>query len=387
MKSFEFRNPTKLIFGEGKIQKLPENIPAGSHVLLAYGGGSIKKNGIYDQVIQATKDYKITEFSGIEANPHFETLMKAVKIIREEKIDFILAVGGGSVIDGCKFLSAAAFYEGDEWDLVAKGLSRKQQKVLPFGTVLTLPATGSEVNSGAVVTKASTQEKRTFGGPQYFPVFSICDPAVIQSLPKRQIANGIVDAYMHTLEQYITYQHNGLLQDRIAEGILQTLIEVGPIVIENPADHKAASNFMWCASFALNGILRLGVPTDWATHMIAHELTALHGIDHARTLAIIAPNLYKKLFDDKKEKLAQYGKRVWGLAGDSDREIAEKAIEMTVSFFQSLGIDTKLSDYTADYQNTPQIVFDRFTERGWLGLGEQKKVGPELAKEVVEMSI
>jgi len=387
MKSFEFKNPTKIIFGEGEINKLADNIPAGSHILLAYGGGSIKKNGIYDQVIAASKNFKVTEFSGIEPNPHFETLMKAVKIIRDEKIDFILAVGGGSVIDGCKFLSAAAFYDGDEWDLVAKGLSRKQEKVLPFGTVLTLPATGSEMNSGAVVTKASTQEKRTFGGPQYFPVFSICDPTVIQSLPKRQIANGIVDAYTHTLEQYLTYEHDALLQDRIAEGILQTLVEIGPRVMEDPSDYKAASNFMWSATMALNGLLRLGVPTDWATHMIAHELTALHGIDHARTLAIIAPNLYKMLIDDKKDKLVQYGKRVWGLSGESDIEIAEKAIEMTVSFFQSLGIDTKLSDYTSDYEKTADIVFERFTERKWVGLGERQKVGPQMAKEIVEMSI
>jgi NADP-dependent alcohol dehydrogenase len=387
MKSFEFKNPTKIIFGEGEIKKLSENIPAVSHILLAYGGGSIKKNGIYEQVIAASTKFKVTEFSGIEPNPHFETLMKAVKIIREEKIDFILAVGGGSVIDGCKFLSAAAFYDGDEWDLVAKGLSRKQEKVLPFGSVITLPATGSEMNSGAVVTKASTQEKRTFGGPQYFPVFSICDPTVIQSLPKRQIANGIVDAYTHTLEQYITYQHDGLLQDRIAEGILQTLIEVGPKVMENPQDYKSASNFMWSATMALNGILRLGVPTDWATHMIAHELTALHGIDHARTLAIIAPNLYKMLIDDKKDKLVQYGKRVWGLTGESDIEIAEKAIEMTVSFFHSLGIDTKLSDYTSDYEATAETVYSRFTERKWMGLGEKQKVGPDMAKKIVEMSI
>jgi NADP-dependent alcohol dehydrogenase len=387
MKSFEFKNPTKIIFGEGEIKKLSENIPAGSHILLVYGGGSIKKNGIYEQVIAASKDFKITEFSGIEPNPHFETLMKAVKIIRDEKIDFILAVGGGSVIDGCKFLSAAAFYDGDAWDLVAKGLSRKQEKVLPFGAVLTLPATGSEMNSGAVVTKAETQEKRTFGGPQYFPVFSICDPTVIKSLPQRQIANGIVDAFTHTLEQYLTYQHDALLQDRIAEGILQTLIEIGPKVLEDPSDYKSASNFMWSATMALNGILRLGVPTDWATHMIAHELTALHGIDHARTLAIIAPNLYKKLFDDKKEKLAQYGRRVWGLTGESDIEVAEKAIEMTVSFFQSLGIDTKLSDYTSSYENTSKIVEERFAERKWSGLGERQKVGPAVAREIVEMSI
>lgn len=386
MNAFEFKNPTKIIFGKGEIKKLAENIPQHSKVLLAYGGGSIKKNGIYDQVIQATASFEVTEFSGIEPNPHFETLMKAVELIREKKIDFILAVGGGSVIDGCKFISAAVHYKGDEWDLVEKGLARKQEKVVPLGTVLTLPATGSEMNSGGVITKLATQQKRTFGGPQYFPVFSILDPTVIQSLPNRQIANGIVDAFTHVMEQYLTYDHGAVIQDRMAEGILQTLIEIGPHIMENPKDEKLAGNLMWSATMALNGLLRLGVPTDWSTHMIAHELTALYGIDHARTLAIVAPNLYRKLFEDKKGKLVQYGKRVWNISGESDIEIAEKAIEKTVEFFHSLGIDTRLSDYTNDYNKTGQIVYNRFKERNWLGLGEQQKVGPELAKEIIEMS-
>jgi len=386
MNNFEFKNPTKIIFGEGQIAKLAENIPQGSKVLMAYGGGSIKKNGIYDQVIEATKSFEITEFGGIEPNPHFETLMKAVEIIREKEIDFILAVGGGSVIDGCKFLSAAVHYKGNEWELVEEMKARKQEKVVPFGTVLTLPATGSEMNSGAVVTKAATQQKRTFGGPQYFPQFSILDPGVVASLPKRQIANGIVDAFTHTMEQYLTYDHGAYLQDRIAESILHTLIEIAPKIIEDPSDKHLAGEFMWSATMALNGILRLGVPTDWATHMIAHELTALHGIDHARTLAIVAPNLYKKLKEDKLEKLVQYGKRVWGISEGSDSEIADRAIEKTVSFFHSLEIDTKLSDYAKDYEGTADEVFNRFKDRNWMGLGERQKVGPQLAKEIIEMS-
>ncbi len=386
MNSFEFKNPTKIIFGEGEIKKLSDNIPKNAKVLFAYGGGSIKSNGIYDQVIAATTSFEVTEFSGIEPNPHFETLMKAVELIREKDIDFILAVGGGSVIDGCKFISAAVHYGGDEWDLVEKGLARKQDKVVPFGTVLTLPATGSEMNSGGVVTKAATQQKRTFGGPQYFPVFSILDPSVVQSLPKRQIANGIVDAFTHVMEQYLTYDHGSVIQDRMAEGILQTLVEIAPGVMENPKDLNLAGNLMWSATMALNGLLRLGVPTDWSTHMIAHELTALYNIDHARTLAIIAPNMYKKLFEDKKDKLVQYGNRVWNIQAESDNEIAEKAIEKTVEFFHSLGIDTRLSDYTKEYEKTGEKVFERFTERNWLGLGERQKVGPQIAKEIVEMS-
>ncbi len=386
MNSFEFKNPTKIIFGEGEIKKLSDNIPPESKVLLAYGGGSIKSNGIFDQVVSALKGFEVTEFSGIEPNPHFETLMKAVQIVREKNIDFILAVGGGSVIDGVKFISAAAYFNGNEWDLVENGLARKQEKIVPFGTVLTLPATGSEMNSGGVVTKKETQQKRTFGGPQYFPVFSVLDPTVIKSLPERQIANGVIDAFTHVMEQYLTYNHGVIIQDRIAEGILQTLIEIGPKVVKHPEDQELAANLMWSATMALNGLLRLGVPTDWSTHMIAHELTALYNIDHARTLAIIAPNLYRKLLDDKKEKLVQYGRRVWNLDGESDLQIAEKAIEKTVEFFQSLGIDTKLSDYTNNYQNTGQEVFNRFKERKWMGLGEKQKVGPQLAKEIVEMS-
>jgi len=386
MNNFEFKNPTKIIFGEGQIAKLPDNIPDGSKVLMAYGGGSIKKNGVYDQVIKALDSYEVTEFSGIEPNPHFETLMKAVHVIREKKIDFILAVGGGSVIDGCKFLSAAVHYDGDEWELVEQMKARKQEKVVPFGTVLTLPATGSEMNSGAVVTKAATQQKRTFGGPQYFPVFSILDPGVVASLPVRQIANGLTDAFTHTMEQYLTYEHGGLLQDRLAESVLQTIIEIAPKIMKNPGDQQLAGEFMWCATMALNGLLRLGVPTDWATHMIAHELTALHGIDHARTLAIIAPNLYRKLKADKHDKLVQYGQRVWNIQADTEAEIAQLAIDKTEEFFQSLSIETKLSDYTDDYESTANIVFERFTERNWKGLGERQKVGPELAREIVEMS-
>lgn len=388
MENFEFQNPTHILFGEGQIGKLNSLIPEGTKILMAYGGGSIKKNGIYDDVINALPGYDIIEFGGIEPNPHYETLMKAVSLIREKKIDFILAVGGGSVIDGVKFISAAVQYdEGEPWDIIEKGLGRKIEKVVPFGTVLTLPATGSEMNSGGVVTRVSTKQKRTFGGPKLFPQFSIMEPKVVHSLPERQIANGVVDAFTHTMEQYLTYPHGAIFQDRLAEAILQTLVEVGPKVLEDPTNHDAVGNFMWAATMALNGLLRLGVPTDWATHMIGHELTALHGIDHARTLAIIGPNLYRKQFEDKKEKLAQYGERVWGITEGTLEEKAEKAIEKTVAFFHSLGIKTRLSDYTEDYQDTSRIVLERFEERGWKGLGEKRAVTPEIAKEIVEMSI
>jgi alcohol dehydrogenase YqhD (iron-dependent ADH family) len=386
MLNFELYNPTNLIFGKGQIEKLSTLVPQGAKILLAYGGGSIFKNGIHEQVINNLKGFEIVEFGGIEPNPHFETLMKAVAVIKEQNIDFILAVGGGSVIDGVKFISAAVNFDGNPMDILQKRLLIKDlSKVIPFGTVLTLPATGSEMNSGAVVTIESTQEKLAFGGSALFPKFSICDPTVIESLPKRQLQNGVVDAYTHVLEQYLTYPHEGYLQDRIAESILQTLIQVGPEVVKNPKDYALASNFMWSCTMALNGLIQKGVPSDWATHMIGHELTALYGIDHARTLAVVGPNLYRVMFETKKGKLAQYGKRIFNLTGTED-EIANEAINKTVEFFHTMGMDTKLSDYTKDFDKTADFIVDRFKERGWLGLGEKQNITLEKVKSIVEMS-
>jgi len=386
MLNFELYNPTQLVFGKGQIEKLTALVPKNAKILLAYGGGSIFKNGIYEQVKAALSDFEVVEFGGIEANPHFETLMKAVAIIREQKIDFILAVGGGSVIDGVKFMSAATPFEGNPIDILQKRIIFKDvSKVVPFGTVLTLPATGSEMNSGSVVTIEATQEKLDFGGSALFPKFSICDPTVIASLPKRQLQNGVVDAYTHVLEQYLTYPHNGYLQDRIAESILQTLIQVGPEVVENPTDYALASNFMWSCTMALNGLIQKGVPSDWATHMIGHELTALYGIDHARSLAIIGPNLYRVMFETKKEKLAQYGKRIFNLTGTED-EIANEAINKTVAFFHTMGMQTKLSDCTKDFAKTADFIVNRFEERGWKALGEKQNITLEKVKSIVEMS-
>jgi NADP-dependent alcohol dehydrogenase len=387
MLNFELYNPTNYVFGKGQTAKISELIPSKSKVLLAYGGGSIFKNGVYDQVKSALSNFEIVEFGGIEPNPRYETLMKAVDLIRKENITFILAVGGGSVIDGVKFLSAAVKFEGNPMDILHKRLLIKDlSQVIPFGTVLTLPATGSEMNSGAVITINETQEKLSFGGSALFPQFSICDPTVIASLPKRQIQNGIVDAYTHVMEQYLTYPHDALLQDRIAEGILQTLVEIGPDVVENPTDYKLASNYMWSCTMALNGLIQKGVPSDWATHMIGHELTALYEIDHARTLAIIGPNLYKVLFETKKEKLAQYGERIFGVKGNSIEEKAEKAIEKTVAFFHKMGMQTTLSEYTEDFAKTADFIVNRFEERGWKALGEKQNITTEKVREIVEMS-
>ncbi|MEL6558536.1 MAG: iron-containing alcohol dehydrogenase [Bacteroidota bacterium] len=385
MQNFEYHNPTNLIFGMGQIAALADQIPADAKVLMLYGGGSIKKNGVYDQVKDALKNHEWLEFGGIPANPEYEVLLKALEVIKKEKIDFMLAVGGGSVIDGVKFLSSAALYEGDTpWDILKNKI--RTFKGMPFGTVLTLPATGSEMNSGSVITRAETKEKLGMGGPGLFPQFSILDPTVIKSIPQRQIANGIVDAFHHVMEQYITYPAHANLQDRIAEGILQTLIEVGPVVYEDRDNYEAGANFMWSCTMALNGLIQKGVPTDWAIHAMGHELTALYGIDHARTLAIICPSHYSYNFDKKKAKLAQFGERVWGITAGSEEEKAKAAIEKTVEFFHSLGVQTRLSDYTDAYDGTAKNISERFTERGWTGIGEHKDITPADVEKIVEMS-
>ncbi|NEW81236.1 MAG: iron-containing alcohol dehydrogenase [Mariniphaga sp.] len=385
MNNFEFFNPVKIIFGKDQLAKLAVQIPANKKVLMIYGGGSIFKNGVHTAIKDALKNFDVVEFSGIEPNPRYETAMKAVELIKAEKIDFLLAVGGGSVIDATKFIAAAVLFNGnDPWEILSK---RKPVKAaIPFGAVLTLPATGSEMNSGGVITREATHEKFAFSSPLTFPVFSFLLPDAASSLPKRQVANGVVDAFMHTMEQYMTYPANAPLQDRFAESILQTLVEEGPKAYANPADYEAMSNLMWSATMALNGLIGCGVPQDWAVHMMGHELTAKFGIDHARTLAIIAPSHYKYSFENKKEKLAQFGERVWGITSGTLDEKAHTAIEKMEAFFQSLGVDTKLSKYTEEYKGTAQDISKRFTDRGWEKLGERQSLKPSDVEKIVEMS-
>lgn len=385
MNNFDFQNPTKILFGKGQIAKLSEEIPQKAKVLMLYGGGSIKNNGVYDQVKAALTNFEVVEFGGIPANPEYAVLINALKVIKSEKITFLLAVGGGSVIDGVKFLSAAALYEGDNpWNILKN--SERTFKGMPFGSVLTLPATGSEMNSGAVITRRETKEKLVMGGPGLFPVFSILDPQVVQSIPQHQIANGIADAFTHVMEQYLTYPVGAMLQDRFSESILQTLIEVAPKILKDPADYNAAADFMWSCTMALNGLIQKGVPGDWATHMMGHELTALFGIDHARTLAIIMPSHYTYNFENKKEKLAQYAERVWNVTEGTLEEKAKAGIEKTETFYNSLGIKTTLSEYTKDYEGTAEIISKRFTERGWKGLGERQDVTPSDVEKIVTMA-
>lgn len=389
MNNFEITQPTTLIFGRDQLDQIAVQLEKHSpekRILITYGGGSIERIGFLDQLKASLSDYELHFFKGIEANPEFTTLMKAVEYIREHNIQFILAVGGGSVIDGTKFISGAVGYDDDPWEVLDRVPGKVFHNAVPFGCILTIPATGSECNSGAVISRSETKEKRTMGGPLFFPKFALLDPTFVASLPKRQVANGIIDAFTHTTEQYLTFVGENKLQERFAEGILSTLIEIGEGVVANPSDYELAAQLMYCANQALNGTLRCGVTTDWATHMIGHELTALHGIDHAQTLAIIAPRLYEATFNDKKVKLAQYGRRVWNLSG-TEEEIAREAIAKTEAFFHTLGVATRISEYTDAYADTASIVSARFKERGWNGLGERQRITPEVAEQIVLSSI
>ncbi len=386
MLNFEFKNPTKIIFGKGEIAKISKEIPKTEKILVLYGGGSIKTNGVYDQVKAALDGYNWEEFSGIPANPEYEVLIEALKVIKEKGITYMLAVGGGSVIDGVKFLSAAAKYKGEPWDILANGIRTEEGEGLPFASVLTMPATGSEMNSGSVVSRRATKQKLAMGGPGLFPQFSILDPEVIRSIPKKQIANGIADAYTHVLEQYMTVKTSATLQDRFAESILQTLQEVAPTMLKEEFNYDAAANFMWSCTMALNGLIQKGVTSDWAVHMMGHELTAQFGIDHARTLAVIAPSHYRFNFEAKKEKLAQYAERVWNITEGSLEEKANQGINKMEEFFHTLGIQTRLSDYTSEYKGTAEKIEKAFLDRKWLGLGERGIVKPEDARKIVEMA-
>jgi len=384
MNNFTFHNPVKILFGRGRIADLPREIPKDSRLLIAYGGGSIKKNGVLDAVYTALAGYAITEFAGIEPNPSYETLMKAVDIVRENKINFILAVGGGSVIDGVKFIAAAAPFEGDPWDLLAGGA--KVKSALPFGTVLTLPATGSEMNGGSVVTRKSIQTKLPFMSPLIYPKFSILDPETTFTLPPRQISNGVVDTFAHVMEQYLTYPAEGHLQDRFAEGILQTLIEDGPKALKNPENYDVRANLMWCATLALNGLIGAGVPQDWATHMIGHEITALHGLDHAQTLAIILPSVMTLKKDTKRLKLLQYAERVWGITGEVPELVIDEAIDLTRSFFERVGVKTRLSEYGIGPESIPALV-QQLKAHGMVKLGEHGDITPEVSQQILELSL
>jgi|TARA_B100001063_G_scaffold225641_1_gene234630 NADP-dependent alcohol dehydrogenase len=381
MLNFSFQNTTKILFGEDQIAALKKQIPADAKVLITYGGGSIKSNGVYDQVTAALSDHTWFEFSGIEPNPSYDTLVKSLDIIKENNIDFILAVGGGSVVDGSKFIAAAALFEGeDPWDIVSKQARVKQ--ALPLACVLTLPATGSESNTGAVVTRDGN--KLPFASPLVRPIFAVLDPAVTLSLSDRQISNGVVDAFVHTMEQYLTYSVNGKVQDRFAEGLLLTLIEEGPkaLAAETSQDLEVRGNIMWAATMALNGLIGAGVPQDWSTHMIGHELTGTHNIDHARTLSIVLPAVMKVCRDAKREKLLQYAERIWNITDGDEESRINRAIESTEQFFEMMQVPTRLSHVELGEADI-DLLIEKLTQHGMVKLGEHGAITPEVSREIL----
>lgn len=385
MNNFTYHNPTRIYFGKGQIRKLDEALPEAGTILMLYGGGSIKRNGVYDQVQAALGDRRVLEFGGIEPNPTYETLMQAVELARREGVTYLLSVGGGSVLDGTKFVAAAIPFEGEPWEILAKG--RKPERAVPLGAVLTLPATGSEMNANAVVSRTATRQKLAFGSPHVYPRFSILDPETTFSLPERQVANGIVDAFVHVMEQYMTYPAGAPLQDRMAEGLLQTLIEVGPRTLADPADYDSRAAFMWCTTLALNGLIGAGVPQDWATHGIGHELTALYGIDHARTLAVVLPDLLRVQREGKRAKLLQYAERVWNLREGDEEARIDAAIEQTAAFFEQLGVPSRLAAYADVAPDTPATVADRLAGRGAVPMGERRDITADRVREILTRSL
>ena len=384
MLNFSFQNPTRVLFGEGQISQLRQLIPAGSKVLLTYGGGSIKHNGVYQQVQAALKDVQWLEFGGIEPNPTYETLSKAVALVRTEQIDFLLAVGGGSVVDGTKYIAAAARYDGDGWDLLAK--KQKVKAALPMGAVLTLPATGSESNSFAVITQQSSQQKLSFGSPLLYPQFAVLDPTVTYSLPPRQLSNGVVDAYVHVMEQYLTYPVGAAVQDRFAEGLLLTLLEFGPKAMQQPQDYNIRANLMWSATMALNGLIGVGVPQDWSTHLIGHQLTALYGLDHAQTLAIVLPAVMLQQREQKRDKLLQYGRRVFGLQHQDEERLIDEAISHTRQFFEQMGVPTRLADYGIGAEAVAAVV-NKLIELQVERCGEHGDMTPEVVVKLLQKAL
>lgn len=383
MNNFEFCNPVKVVFGKGAIARLSALIPGGSKILLVYGGGSIKKNGIYKQVTDALQGFEVTEFSGIEANPHYETCMKAVEVVKEKNIDFLLAVGGGSVIDATKFIAVAADFEGDPWDILSEG--KVPEKALPLGAVLTLAATGSEMNERSVISRAATQEKLNFATPLVFPKFAVLDPEVTYSLPVRQVANGVVDSFIHVVEQYLTYPVNAKVQDAFSEGLMRVIHEEGLKVLDHPDDYDIRANLMWAATNALNVWIGQGVPQDWSSHRMGYSLTALFGLDHAQTLAILLPGVMTYMFREKQVKLARMGEVVFGITEGTEEERARKTIIACEDFFRRMGLKTRLGECGITEKDLDNLVAP-VDKQGWK-LGEHRNIDSRVAREIMMLRL
>lgn len=385
IQNFEYCNPTRIVFGQDTISRLDDLIPKDAYVLITIGGGSVRRTGTLSEVEKALGDRKFSVFEGIEANPTYETLMKAVERIRQEKFTFILGVGGGSVMDGTKFIAAAVHFNGDPWNIVLQKGSNIQS-VLPFGFVLTLPATGSEMNYYAVISRKETKDKIGIASDFLYPIFSILDPTKTYSLPSHQVANGIADAFVHVIEQYLTYPSHADVQDRFSESLLLTLIEEGPKTLAYPNDYTSRANFVWAATLALNGLIATGVAQDWATHIIGHEMTVLYGIDHGRTLSIILPSLLHIMRESKREKLLQYAHRVWNIHYDDQEKTIDEAIHRTRQFFESLGIKTHLRDYNLDEKAIDEII-DQLHRHNLTALGERQNITLEISRKILQASL
>ncbi|MEL0631773.1 iron-containing alcohol dehydrogenase [Pseudoalteromonas carrageenovora] len=378
---FSYVNPTLIQFGQQQIAALSDLIAKDQKVLVVYGGGSIKKNGVYDQVEAALEGFDWVEFSGVGANPTIEVLDQAVKICKEQDIDFVLGVGGGSVIDGVKYIAASAVYDGEGWDIPTG--KHTITSALPIGAILTLPATGSESNQNSVVSKEATKQKLPFASPEVLPKFAIMDPDVMKTLPQRQLVNGLVDAWVHTCEQYLTFPETALVQEGYAEALLRTLKTLGDN-FENQDDAWRA-NLMWAANQALNGLIGSGVSQDWATHMIGHELTAAYGVDHARSLAIVQPSLLRNQFAVKKAKLEQMGKNVFGLAQSDD--LAEKTIQAIEAFYHSLDVATQLTEHGDDKAAAIDNIIGKLEAHGMVALGENQAITLKESREILEQAV
>ena len=386
MLNFDYRNPTQIVFGKDRLDELDKLIPADARVMVTYGGGSVKRFGTLDKVLNALGDRTVIEFGGIEANPQYETLAKAAKLAKDESIDFLLAVGGGSVMDGTKFIALATRFEGDSASLLFHGFAPvpvEADRVLPLGTIATLPATGSEMNAFGVV--SYNGGKFPVNHPSIYPTFSLLDPTLTFTLPKIQVANGVVDAFVHVLEQYATYPVDGRVQDRTAEGIMRTLIEIGPLTLEEPENYNARANLMWSATSALNGMIGAGVPFDWTTHMIGHELTALFGIDHAQTLAAVLPSVWRVRKSQKHAKLLQYAERVWDITEGDEASRVDLAIDKTEQFFQQLGLKTRLRDYDIAQDQIDDIVA-ALEAHGMTALSESGDLGLDVSHEILQLA-
>jgi len=384
MLNFIYKNQTEILFGKGQMSEITSRLPENAKVLLLFGGGSIKKNGVYDQAMSALADVDVVEFGGVEPNPTYETLMQAVATAKEHNVNFILAVGGGSVIDGAKFVAAAYNFAGEPWDILVKGAEFSNP--LPIGAVLTLPATGSESNGNSVVTKKETSQKRAFSSPSVQPVFAVLDPEYTFSLPERQVSNGVVDAFVHVIEQYLTYPVNAPLQDRFAEGILQTLISEGPKALSEPQNYDVRANVMWSATMALNGLIGQGVPQDWSTHMIGHELTALYNLDHAQTLAIVLPALMHVQKEQKSIKIQQLGARVFGFNYNDEAEQIDKTIKAVQDFFEAMAVKTRLADYDLDEQAIDAVV-KNLEKNEITTLGEHGDIDLAKVKQILALAL